>query len=127
MQEILGFGVVRHYSSGNYYRYIVHDNTNIRLLALLFNGNLIIPRRATQLQTWLNILDDIERISTNVIPTLQDAWLSGFTNAEGCFNITIRPSLNTVTGYRVIYDSYSIKKQQNHCYYTFEHFLVMLM
>lgn len=34
-------------------------------------------------------------------PNLSDAWLSGFTDAEGCFNIAIQPRPNTVTGYRV--------------------------
>lgn len=34
-------------------------------------------------------------------PNLKDAWLSGFTDAEGCFNVAIQPRFNTVTGYRV--------------------------
>jgi hypothetical protein len=34
-------------------------------------------------------------------PNLSDAWLSGFTDAEGCFNVAIQPRVNTVTGFRI--------------------------
>lgn len=34
-------------------------------------------------------------------PNLSDAWLSGFTYAEGCFNVAIQPQVHTVTGYRI--------------------------
>ncbi len=34
-------------------------------------------------------------------PSLLDSWLSGFTDAEGCFNVNIKPRLQTITGYRV--------------------------
>lgn len=34
-------------------------------------------------------------------PNISDSWLSGFTDAEGCFNINIQSRLKTVTGYRV--------------------------
>ena len=37
-----------------------------------------------------------------VKPNLNDAWLSGFTDAEGCFNVAIQQRLHTVTGYRVV-------------------------
>jgi hypothetical protein len=102
IQDILGFGVVRHFTSGNYYRYIVEDNTNIRLLAHLFNGNLVIPRRITQLSGWCLVLKDIVLNPTPVVPTLHDSWISGFTDAEGCFNVGVRLRANTVTGFRVI-------------------------
>ena len=94
---------MRHSTNGNYYRYIVEDNSNIRFLTLLFNGNLVITRRVTQLQTWAQVLGNIEIITTTILPSLQDAWLSGFTDAEGCFNIVVLPRPNTVTGFRVIF------------------------
>ena len=44
---------------------------------------------------------DLALNPTLIKPNLSDAWLSGFTDAEGCFNIVIQPRFNTVTGYRV--------------------------
>ena len=41
-------------------------------------------------------------INDLVNPTLKDYWLSGFTDAEGCFNVKIEKRSNTYTGYRVI-------------------------
>lgn len=102
IRDILGFGVVRYFKNGDYYRFIVHDNTNIRLLAYLFNGNLVIPRRINQLDVWLNRLGGIDLNATPVIPSLTDSWLSGFTDAEGCFNINIFKRSDTLTGFRVM-------------------------
>lgn len=102
IRDTLNFGVVRYFKQGNYYRFVVQDNTNVRLLAYLFNGNLVIQRRVNQLEKWLNVLDGMNLISTPIIPTLSDAWLSGFTDAEGCFNVNIFKRANTVSGYRVI-------------------------
>ncbi len=103
IKDILGFGTVTFFDtpSGGYYRYIVRDKMGINTLFLLFNGNLVLPHRITQLTVWRNILS-LNIILESVIPTLNDAWLSGFTDAEGCFNVNISPRSNTVTGYRVI-------------------------
>lgn len=100
IQSILGFGAVRH--TGNYYRFVVEDNRNARLLAYLFNGNLVIPRRITQLQVWLNVLGNIQLITTSPIPTLLDAWLSGFTDAEGCFNVSVLFRAKATLKFRVV-------------------------
>ena len=47
-------------------------------------------------------------INTTVSVTLQDAWLSGFTDAEGCFNVSItsnaRYSLGQVIKMRFLLD-----------------------
>ena len=43
IQSVLGFGVVRYVAKGNSYRFVVEDKANVRLLAYLFNGNLVIP------------------------------------------------------------------------------------
>jgi len=49
IRKTFGFGVVRHFSSGNYYRYIVSDNKHNFILRHLFNGNLAIHYRIQQL------------------------------------------------------------------------------
>jgi hypothetical protein len=96
----LGIDTVKHFpqgTSGNkmdFYRLIV-DNPSILLLAFLFNGNLAITHRIQPLYLWVQVLNPrfgvntILFINTAVSVTLQDALLSGFTDAEGCFNISI--------------------------------------
>lgn len=58
IQSILGFGVVRFDSGVKAYRYIVEDKANIKLLAHLFNGNLVLPHRISQLYAWISILSN---------------------------------------------------------------------
>lgn len=117
IQTMLGFGYVREFTTGNtiFYRFIVEDFKGIFLLAVLFNGNLAIPHRISQLERWiqnineklsklthpLNGITNITLITSLFIPSLNDAWLSGFTDAEGTFNVSIVKRDNTVTGYRV--------------------------
>lgn len=106
IQKMLGFGYVRQFNG--FYRYIVEDKTSVLHLINLFNGNLVLQHKQSQLLHWINSynsspnLVNLELITTLVIPTLSDAWLSGFTDAEGCFNVKIEKRANTVTGYRVI-------------------------
>jgi len=47
-------------------------------------------------------LSEINLIDKLIKPTLKDAWLSGFTDAEGCFNVKIEKRSNSVTGLRVM-------------------------
>jgi hypothetical protein len=105
IQEVLGFGIVRQFD--RYYRFIVKDPQSVLLLFYIFNGNLILPHRQKQLGEWINALNKSRNLELNLIPSLikpnlSDAWLSGFTDAEGCFNVQIQSRSNTVTGYRVI-------------------------
>ena len=51
---------------------------------------------------WTVDLSEINLIDKLIKPTLNDAWLSGFTDAEGCFNVKIDKRSNTVTGFRVM-------------------------
>jgi hypothetical protein len=104
VQEVLGFGTVRQFDG--YYRFIVKDSQSILLLVYIFNGNLVLPHRQKQLGEWINVLNnnlnlDLDLNPTLMKPSLSDAWLSGFTDAEGCFNVAIQLRDKTVTGYRV--------------------------
>lgn len=110
-----------------YYRFVVQDYKHILILALIFNGNLVLPNRLKQLSKWINVLNNknivinstsclsynkeaVATVSINHIdfidklklPSLSDAWLSGFTDAEGCFNINIGVRQKTLNGHRVI-------------------------
>jgi len=120
IQYKFNIGVVRHFPQGksgknnDFYRWMVDEPSHILLLAFLFNGNLAINLRIEQLALWVNALNNrfgSETIKLNNTPvsiTLQDAWLSGFTDAEGCFNVSItastRYSLGHVIRMRYILD-----------------------
>lgn len=75
----------------NSYRYRVSTKPEVIKLAILFNGNLATKAKIEQLQTWFEILnksspgENLTFISKPYMPTSNDAWLSGFTDAEGCF------------------------------------------
>ena len=118
IQSIFGFGTVKQFKSGNtvFHRYIVSDFTGVLLLCVLFNGNLCLKNRILQLNRWITEINvklssptsKIYGLSsllilneTPILPTLNDAWLSGFTDAEGTFNINIVARSNTKTGFRV--------------------------
>ena len=106
IQLKFNIGVVKHFpqgksgkkNRGSFYRWMVDNPSHILLLAFLFNGNLAQNHRISQLALWVNALNNrfgssaTKTIKLNNIPvsvTLQDGWLSGFTDAEGCFNVSI--------------------------------------
>jgi Cytochrome C and Quinol oxidase polypeptide I/LAGLIDADG endonuclease len=101
IQFKLKIGVVKHFPQGksgknnDFYRWMVDNPSHILLLAFLFNGNLALNNRIGQLALWVNALNNrfgsetIKLNNTPVSVTLQDGWLSGFTDAEGCFNVSI--------------------------------------
>ena len=113
IHNMLGIGIVKHFpqgTSGNkndFYRLIVDNPSHILLLAYLFNGNLAMTHRIGQLALWVQALNrrfgenTIQFINIAVIITLQDAWLSGFTDAEGCFNVSITSNARYALGHVV--------------------------
>lgn len=120
IQHKLNIGVVRHFPKGksgknnDFYRLMIDDPSQILLLAYLFNGNLAMDNRIKQLSLWINSLNnrfgpDTIKLNNNPISiTLKDGWLSGFTDAEGCFNVSIiansRYTLGQVIKMRYILD-----------------------
>lgn len=111
IQFKFNIGVVKHFPQGksgknnDFYRWIVDNPSHILLLAHLFNGNLAQSHRIEQLAKWVNALnnrfgsDTIKLNNTLATITLQDAWLSGFTDAEGCFNVSITANSRYTLGH----------------------------
>ena len=120
----LGVGTVKHFpqgTSGNkndFYRLIVDNPSHILLLAFLFNGNLALTHRIQQISLWVQVLNNrfgantILFINTAISVTLQDAWLSGFTDAEGCFNVSITSNVRYTLGH-VIKMRYLLDQKDN--------------
>lgn len=94
----------------NYYRWISRKDREIYLLCLLFNGNLVLLKRLIKFNLFLNRFN--ERLLKNKqliinlkyyckLLSINNSWISGFTDAEGCFSISI---LNSNTNaYRLRY------------------------
>lgn len=114
----MGIGYIRYsYSDGtsssgirnkdkklSYGKYLIYDKKNILLMYLMLNGNLRLNKRKVQLKRWYDSLNSnllslnlsefnlykIPELNTNNISvSLEDAWLSGFTDAEGCFSLRV--------------------------------------
>ena len=124
IQFKFNIGVVKHFPQGksgknnDFYRWMVDDPSHILLLAFLFNGNLACAARIQQLALWVNALNNrfgsetIKLNNTTVLITLQDAWLSGFTDAEGCFNVSITANSRYTLGH-VIKMRYLLDQKDN--------------
>lgn len=129
IQKFLGIGHVKYFPQGKsnnnngFYRLIVEKQSHLLLLAYLFNGNLVLTHRINQLSLWVNYFNikfnkNIKLINKSANISLQDPWLSGFTDAEGCFTASIIN--NSTHAYRVRY----ILSQKHFCNkYVLEHIL----
>ena len=89
------------------HRYVVQDMDNIYLICLLFNGNMVFPTRGARFGSFLSFFNEkllkkgikpIPIVDNHIIPSLNDAWLSGITDGEGCFTSSI---LSNSSAYRI--------------------------
>lgn len=104
IRSVLGFGSVIIQSQANgTSRYVVQDQSNLYLICLIFNGNLVFPVRQDKFLKFLTAynryivnrpLPAIVPILNTVLPTLQQAWLAGFTDSEGCFTVSLLGNSN---------------------------------
>lgn len=102
IKETLGFGKVISQSATTS-RFICNTlryKLEIELIISLFNGNLVFPSRQKSLKIFIdgfNIwcskgrikLNKIDFIPSAILPDLTNSWLAGFTDAEGCFTVSI--------------------------------------
>lgn len=99
IKETLGFGKVISQSATTS-RFICQTKLEIELIISLFNGNLVFPSRQKSLKIFIdgfNIwcskgrvkLNKIDFIPSAILPDLTNSWLAGFTDAEGCFTVSI--------------------------------------
>jgi len=95
IKKELGFGVVRvQDSTRNTHCYRVRDKDNILKLISIFNGNIFLNSRKEQFKVWISAFnlkykENILYLDKAFKPSLNDAWLSGFTDAEGCFTCSV--------------------------------------
>lgn len=95
IKKELGFGVVRvQDSKKSTHCYRVRDKENILKLIFIFNGNIFLNSKKEQFKLWLYAFnfkykENILYLDKKFKPSLNDAWLSGFTDAEGCFTCSV--------------------------------------
>ena len=99
IRKAFGFGFVKNY--GGICKYIVNNNIYCFLLYLIFNGNLVIKSKIIQLNNWYISLSKLKNLNLIIkfgilsVPSisviikelsLSNSWISGFTDAKGCFS-----------------------------------------
>jgi hypothetical protein len=95
IKKKLGFGIVR--VQDNRYKthcYRVRDKKNILKLISILNGNIFLSSRKQQFKLWLDAFnykykENVAHLDNKYKPSLDDNWLTGFTDAEGCFTCSI--------------------------------------
>lgn len=116
IEEKLGFGKVRKQGKRTS-RYIVQDRSGLYILYSLFNGNLIFPSRKAQFKKWVEwgSLGTLKKklsnsnkaelsysldcvINREILPSLNNGWISGLTDSEGCFTASF---LSNSTAFRL--------------------------
>jgi LAGLIDADG endonuclease len=97
----LGFGTIYIQSiKQKTHRFIIQDLKSIYLICLLFNGNMVFPTRNARFIIFLSFLNErlfksklklnpIVPIVTCILPSLNDAWLAGRSDGEGCFTVSL--------------------------------------
>lgn len=110
IQSNLGFGkVIVQSSKQKTHRFVIQDTRNLTLICLLFNGNMIFPSRDARFKIFLSFynekrlkknLNSIKPLDSKILPSLEDAWIAGITDAEGCFTSSL---LSNSPAFRIRY------------------------
>lgn len=95
IKKQLGFGSVSIQDKNNKtHHFRVRDKNGLYKIIEIFNGNLYTEKRKIQFLVWVNNFNklynsNIKIINSTSSPSLDNAWISGFTDAEGCFTSSI--------------------------------------
>ena len=119
----LAYLIKKRIGHGNIYknkkavRYICKNQKGLSIILSLINGKLISHYKYEQLITNNSNHKYSEYFNIKILPPLKNLslnnyWLAGFTQADGCFHISVAKSKTHKTGYSVRLE-YSLK--QNDC------------
>ena len=111
LQYTFGFGNISKEirTTGIYWKWTLESKETIEKMAYLLHGNLIWPYRQIQYIEWIQtgqkqglfqqIQLDLVMIANRVDNiSFNNAWLSGFIDAEGCFYAHIKETCSTIPG-----------------------------
>lgn len=96
IRSMLGYGKVQCTTKG-YFRLEITNREGIKQLILIFNGRLVCSARKNQFSKWITVWNerypDESICELNCVgePSLSNAWISGFMDAEGGLSISIAP------------------------------------
>ena len=117
IKKSLGFGSVSVQSTTNKtHQFRVRDKDNLIKIINIFNGNLITKAKIIQFKLFLQAFNakyntNIDFIGCTNKVNLDNAWLSGFTDAEGCF--TCSAFLNKTTNKYIVTVRYIISQKDD--------------
>jgi hypothetical protein len=106
IKKLIGYGTItgpyfNKNAINSYHRYRVANLKGTEKLIGIFNGNLVLNKTKHRFSEYLDafnnyyseIGNDINKQihfdNKTIRPTLEDAWLSGFIDSEGCFNCVV--------------------------------------
>lgn len=97
----IGYGTLKPYSKGRALRLVVSSKVGLRRILELVNGKFVGYNKYNQLVKH----NYAGRLNVKIIPpqpfTLDCFWLSGFIDADGCFNISVRKCPTSRLGIRI--------------------------
>lgn len=117
IKKELGFGSVSVQDKINKtHHYRIRDKKNIQKIIQIFNGNIITSYKLKQFKLWVNAFNKMYKTNISCIEdkselTLNNGWLSGFTDAEGCFTSSI--SISKSTGQSITTVRYVISQKDD--------------
>lgn len=115
LQNILG-GTIRHKPENHAYVLVISSIQGLRNVVKLINGNLRTPKINVfnQLIKWLNDNTD-SSLNTNKVDTsyiLENAWLSGFIDADRSFDVKVRQKSNDGKGKNRVSTRFRIEQRK---------------
>ena len=113
IKKRIGYGNVYKIKNKKAVRYICKNQKGLSIILSLINGKLVSKYKYEQLVKHnysenynFTLLSPLNKLS------LDNYWLAGFTQADGCFNISIPKSKTHKTGYSVRLE-FSLKQKDN--------------
>jgi hypothetical protein len=116
VRQILGFGTVSEHDPKNQtWCFRVRGRVNLRKVIALFNGNLVLDKNQNRFSSFVAAFnarykENIEVVNARPAATLKSAWLSGFTDAKGCFIVSVTSHVAQKKPYQV-HISYSLAQK----------------
>ena len=95
IKKSLGIGTVsKQDKNNNTHHYRVRDKNGLLKIINIFNGNLYLNKTQNRFKEFVKIYNITYKTNIEILefnnknPTLDNAWLAGFTDAEGCFTLS---------------------------------------